>query len=111
MRVLSIKGESVNSKIFVVIAVLCGVILSATIPPLSEPEVLLETPGYYPSPEFVDWDGDGVTDLLIGGLDVSQQGMGFIWFLKNEGTNKTPKYVNKGKLLADGVPLETFGSG
>lgn len=92
-------------------ALLGAKIWSATLPVLTEPVSLVTTPGYYPSPEFVDWDGDGLTDLLVGGMDQANEYMGFVWFLKNEGTNKDPRYVNRGKLEADGTPIETFGSG
>jgi hypothetical protein len=39
-------------------------------------------------PLVVDFDGDGVNDLLVG-----QFGDGILWVYKNTGTNKEPKYA------------------
>lgn len=38
-----------------------------------------------PCPEIVDWDGDGKTDLLIGGEAK-------LWFYKNIGTAESPEF-------------------
>lgn len=38
------------------------------------------------APFVVDWDGDGVKDLLVG-----QFGGGLLWIYKNEGTNTKPR--------------------
>src|SRR4051794_9751298 len=40
------------------------------------------------APFVVDWDGDGVRDLLVG-----QFGEGIFWIYKNIGTNEAPKYA------------------
>jgi len=39
-------------------------------------------------PLVVDFDGDGVKDLLVG-----QFGDGILWVYKNTGTDKEPKYA------------------
>ena len=74
---------------------------------------------------YVDYDGDGKLDLVVGVEDWTDYGWdngydaegkwqrgplrGFVYLLRNEGTNAEPKYETPQKLLAGGVPLETFG--
>jgi hypothetical protein len=45
-------------------------------------------------PYVVDWDGDGVKDLLVG-----QFGQGLLWIYRNEGSNESPR-------LAAGVKFQ-----
>jgi len=56
--------------------------------------------GWSAAPLAVDWDGDGVTDLLCGGE------RNRILFFRNAGTNSAPRLVNKGFVTVDGLPLE-----
>ena len=53
--------------------------------------------GYYAAPCVVDWDGDGVKDLVLG-----QFGNGNIRFYKNQGTNDNPVFTSFEYLHADG---------
>jgi hypothetical protein len=71
---------------------------------------------------YVDFDNDGDQDIIVGIDDWSDYGWdnaydkngnwtngplrGFVYLLEN----KDGKYVNNGKILADGQPLETFGA-
>jgi hypothetical protein len=55
--------------------------------------------GWSAAPLAVDWDGDGVTDLLCGAE------RNRILFFRNEGTNRLPRLVNKGFVTVDGEPL------
>ncbi len=56
-----------------------------------------------PSPYVVDWDGDGVQDLLLGIEGMGPQGK-FPLFYRNAGTNQEPK-------LEAGIPLKLEGDG
>lgn len=51
-----------------------------------------------PSPYVVDWDGDGVRDLLVGSEAAE------VWFYRNVGTKRAPK-------LTGGVKLDLKGDG
>ena len=52
------------------------------------------------APRIYDWDGDAKKDLLIGAVD------GYVYYLKNEGTNAEPVFNSSQKLLlADGSAL------
>jgi FG-GAP-like repeat len=57
---------------------------------------------YYPSPQTVDWDGDGDVDPLAGGYIT-----GMIFFYENQGRSAdgTPRLRLRGPLEADGKPL------
>lgn len=48
------------------------------------------------TPTVIDWDGDGVLDILTGGAE------GIVFFIKNAGTNAMPKFLS-------GVPIEAGG--
>ncbi len=56
--------------------------------------------GMHDAPLVVDWDGDGVKDLLVG-THVNR----IVWF-RNEGTNRERKLAYKGPVQLDGKPLE-----
>lgn len=68
---------------------------SAKLSPELAPPVRLEAAGKaidtdigHAAPLVVDWDGDGLHDLLVG-----QFGEGILWIYKNIGTNSAPKYA------------------
>ena len=53
------------------------------------------------APRIFDWNRDGVKDLLVGEFE------GYIYFLKNIGSNKDPRFKNSSKLmLTTGLPLQ-----
>ncbi len=75
--------------------------------------------------KFVDYDGDGLVDLIVGASDWREYGWdnayntagqwtngpihGFIYFMKNIGTANQPKYAEAVQLQADGKPIDVFG--
>ena len=56
--------------------------------------------GIISEPFMVDWDGDGVTDLLVG-----QFSPGKVSFYKNIGTNQVPEFTFSNYLQADGSDI------
>lgn len=70
-------------------------------PVYAEPKLVQEEnaklyTGSLPVLNAVDWDGDGVEDIIAG------NSQGEIWFFRNEGTNAAPAFL-------PGVPLEAGG--
>ena len=65
--------------------------------------VLQESPALYGGslvvPNLVDWDGDGVLDIISG------TSTGFILFFKNGGTNKQPQMQSPVRLKAAGYTI------
>ena len=61
--------------------------------------------GYYASPFYYDWDGDGVKDLVTG-----QYSSGYVRFYKNYGTNSNPSYTSFQYLYADGSLISVYAS-
>ena len=75
--------------------------------------------------KYVDYDGDGKTDVIVGVGDWTDYGWdngysakgvwtkgplrGFVYFIRNEGTNDKPKYQKPAKIEAAGKDLEVFG--
>lgn len=75
--------------------------------------------------KYADYDGDGIYDLLIGASDWREYGWddafnsegvwtngplhGYIWWVRNNGSNRKPSYGKAKKILADGKPLEVYG--
>jgi len=73
----------------------------------------------------VDFDGDGRLDLIVGVDDWADYGWdnaydasgkwmhgplrGFIYLVRNAGTNEQPLYESPVKIQAGGQPIETFG--
>ncbi|MBN1433541.1 hypothetical protein JW921_02205 [Candidatus Fermentibacterales bacterium] len=53
--------------------------------------------GYYAAPCVVDWDLDGLKDLILG-----QFSSGNIRFYKNEGSNEAPVFNSFSYLYSDG---------
>jgi len=74
----------------------------------------------------VDWDGDGLTDLLVGVSDWREYGWddaydeqgrwtrgplhGYVYFHRNVGTNQNPIYAAPVMLEAGGRPVDLYGS-
>lgn len=72
-----------------------------------------------------DYDGDGVTDLILGISDWREYGWddaydaqgrwtagplhGFVYLVRNSGTNDAPVYGEAVKIEADGKPIDVFG--
>lgn len=75
--------------------------------------------------KYVDYDGDGKTDIIVGVGDWTDYGWdnaynpkgvwtkgplrGFVYFIRNEGTNDQPKYQQPVRVQSAGKDLETFG--
>lgn len=74
---------------------------------------------------YADYDGDGVTDLVVGIEDWSDYGWdhawnaqgqwtngplhGFVFVFRNTGTDTAPKYSDPLQLESNGQPIDTFG--
>jgi len=73
-------------------------------PEFKAPVVALEsnadlTAGSLATPVSVDWDGDGVLDIITGSSE------GVVRFFKNVGTNAEPKFLDAVLVEADGKPI------
>ncbi len=76
--------------------------------------------------KYVDYDGDGVLDLIVGVGDWTDYGWddafdhtgmwkngplhGYVYLLKNGGSNEKPKYDKPVKLQADGKTIDVYGT-
>jgi hypothetical protein len=74
---------------------------------------------------YVDYDQDGVLDLVAGLGDWTDYGWdyaydkngrwtngplhGYVYVLRNEGTNEEPAYVEARQLKVEGMPLDVYG--
>lgn len=75
------------------------------VPVMTTEGVDLDVPSGRSSPIVVDWDGDGLRDILSGNTD------GQILFYKNVGTEAGPIYdANAVYLDSEGVPIDLEGS-
>jgi hypothetical protein len=75
--------------------------------------------------KYVDFDGDGILDLVVGVEDWTEYGWdnafdsegrwtrgplhGFVYWLKNSGTNAAPRYEPAAKIEAGDKPIDTYG--
>ena len=75
--------------------------------------------------QYVDYDADGALDLYVGIGDWSDYGWddafnasgqwtrgplhGFVYVLRNKGTDANPEYGPPEKVLADGTPVDVYG--
>ncbi len=75
--------------------------------------------------KLADYDGDGVYDLLIGASDWREYGWddaynaqgewtngplhGYVYWVKNLGTNEKPRYGHAEHLMAAGRPVDVYG--
>jgi len=75
--------------------------------------------------KLVDYDGDGALDLIVGASDWREYGWddafnekgewtrgplhGYVYFMKNTGTNAMPAYAAPAKVEADGRPVDVYG--
>lgn len=74
---------------------------------------------------YVDFDGDGKTDVIVGADDWTDYKWdnaydatgrwtngplrGFVYFVRNTGTAAEPQYAKPALVMAGGKPVETFG--
>jgi hypothetical protein len=74
---------------------------------------------------YVDYDGDGALDLVVGVGDWADYGWdnafnekgewirgplhGYVYLLRNRGTTEKPEYEEPVKIEADGEPVDVFG--
>lgn len=75
---------------------------------------------------YVDYDGDGVLDLIVGIGDWGDYGWdaafnsegewtngplhGYVFLIENLGTNDKPDYAKPEKIKAEGKPIDVFGN-
>jgi hypothetical protein len=74
---------------------------------------------------MVDYDGDGVNDIIVGVGDWTEYGWdnaydengrwmngplrGYVYVIRNNGTNEEPKWEKAKKVMAEDRPVETYG--
>lgn len=75
--------------------------------------------------KLVDYDGDGVLDLIVGASDWREYGWddaynekgewtrgplhGYVYFMKNTATNDSPAYADPIQVEAGGKPIDMYG--
>lgn len=82
----------------------CEGLTGGGIPVYSEPDLILQenSPLYGGSltvPNVVDWDGDGVLDIVAGNSE------GRLLFFRNNGTDRLPDFAMGEEIYADGKPI------
>jgi hypothetical protein len=82
-----------------------GTFTKAGAPVYAEPvSVLQENADLYagtlPSPTTIDWNGDGVLDILAGNSE------GFVLFFENIGSNDEPKFLPAARVQAGGRDIQ-----
>ena len=67
----------------------------------------IAAPGRHAMPLTVDWDGDGLVDVLCASHHANGLGMpwGGVFFWRNIGSNREPRFAPPMRLYADGVNL------
>ena len=77
----------------------------------------IAAPGRHPFPQAVDWDGDGLIDIICASHHSNVIGMpwGAVFYWRNIGSNSEPRFTPPLRLSADGVDqsqpagrIETF---
>lgn len=64
--------------------------------------------GIYSDPYVVDWDGDGLKDLIVGQYyDKNYDNRGKIRYYPNSGTNSDPVFEAWAYIEADGSDIQT----
>lgn len=74
---------------------------------------------------YADFDGDGLTDLIVGIGDWKDYGWddafnslgewtrgplhGYVYVVRNQGTNDQPEYAEPVKIMAGGKPIDVYG--
>jgi len=92
-------------RICLLFALVAGIAAVAS-PPLYQNGVFVQAGGtdidvgYYGSPCVVDWNGDGLKDLIMGIFSY-----GNIYVYLNSGTNAAPVFTTYTVLAADGVTI------
>ncbi len=91
---------------FTALLLLIPLIVSADSPSFHEPFIVQADGvdidvGYIADPFMVDWDGDGLSDLLVG-----QFYPGKVNFYKNIGTSQDPEFTFSHFLQADGSDID-----
>ena len=61
--------------------------------------------GTYSDPLVVDWDQDGLNDLIVGQFSEGQPDEGKVRIYLNTGTNQTPVFAGFEYMQADGVDI------
>ena len=75
--------------------------------------------------QYCDYDGDGVLDLIVGIGDWEDYGWdnafdsegrwtrgplhGYVYLIRNAGTNEAPQYEKAEKIAAGGTPVDVYG--
>ncbi len=95
---------------FVTLGFFLPVLLYSAVPSFREPITVQAdgqdlSIGVIADPFMVDWDGDGLNDLIVGQFFPAK-----INFFKNIGTNENPVFTFSNFLTADGSDIElTYG--
>ena len=102
--------RGIQMKYFSVLLFLAVAVTFADLPVFSSPFFVqadgidLVVSASIPDPCVIDWDGDGLKDLVLG-----QFSLGKIRFYPNSGTNENPVFTNYSFIQAGGVDI-TVGS-